>query len=72
MLKFSKETDKGKKICLSSKLQTKFVVSFYLHYRLQGHPTDRFGKLSVRKAFLKSPLIFLREFSPRIFVIWEI
>ena len=32
MLKFSKETDKGKKICLSSKLQTKFVVSFYLHY----------------------------------------
>ena len=32
MLKFSRETDKKNKVCLSSKLQTKFVVSFYLHY----------------------------------------
>ena len=32
VLKFSKETDKGDKMCLFCKLQTKFVVSLYLHY----------------------------------------
>ena len=37
----------------------------------QGHPTDRFGKLSVRKAL--DPLQFSKgKFSPRTFLIWEI
>lgn len=37
---------------------------------VRGHPTDRFGKLSFQNA--QSPLIFLREFSPRTSVVWEI
>ena len=36
-----------------------------------GHPTDGFGKLTVRKAFISSP-IFLEELSCRNFAIWEI
>ena len=41
------------------------VTSLDTRLLSQGHPTDRFGKLSVRKAL--DPL-----FSPRTFVIWEI
>ena len=54
---------------ISNRCKVNFVVQF--RYKPSGAP-NRFGKLSVRKAFNPSLLIFSRELSPGTVVTWEI
>ena len=56
---------------VKSRFRLCIEVFSHTFYYFQGHPTDRLGKFSVRKASNPLRSSFLRELSPRAFVIRE-